>query len=60
VALLARTWAVVLGSEPEPSRRAAAAAFGVRAVDPDAAPEVVAAETGGRGADLVVEASGNP
>jgi threonine dehydrogenase-like Zn-dependent dehydrogenase len=59
-ALLARTGAVVLGSEPEPSRRAAAAAFGVRAVDPDAAPEVVAAETGGRGADLVVEASGNP
>jgi threonine dehydrogenase-like Zn-dependent dehydrogenase len=59
-ALLARTGAVVLGSEPEPSRRAAVAAFGVRAVDPDAAPEVVAAETGGRGADLVVEASGNP
>jgi 2-desacetyl-2-hydroxyethyl bacteriochlorophyllide A dehydrogenase len=59
-ALLARTGAVVLGSEPEPSRRAAAAAIGVRAVDPDAAAEVVAAETGGRGADLVVEASGNP
>ncbi|MDF2740069.1 MAG: Alcohol dehydrogenase zinc-binding domain protein [Actinomycetia bacterium] len=61
-ALLARTGAVILGSEPEPSRRAAAAAaaFGVRAVDPDAAAEVVAAETGGRGADLVVEASGNP
>jgi 2-desacetyl-2-hydroxyethyl bacteriochlorophyllide A dehydrogenase len=59
-ALLARTGAVVLGSEPEPARRAAAAAFGARAVDPDAAAEVVAAETGGRGADLVVEASGNP
>jgi 2-desacetyl-2-hydroxyethyl bacteriochlorophyllide A dehydrogenase len=59
-ALLGRTGAVVLGSEPEPARRAAAAAFGVRAVDPAATPEVVAAGTGGRGADLVVEASGNP
>ncbi|HWD43762.1 MAG TPA: zinc-binding alcohol dehydrogenase [Actinomycetota bacterium] len=59
-ALLGRTGAVVLGSEPEPARRAAAAAFGVRAVDPGAAPEAVAAGTGGRGADLVVEASGNP
>ena len=59
-ALLARTGAVVLGSEPEPARRAAAAAFGVRAADPDDAAEVVAALAGGRGADLVVEASGNP
>ena len=59
-ALLARTGAVVLGSEPEPARRAAAGAFGVRAIVPDDVPEVVAAETGGQGADLVVEASGNP
>jgi 2-desacetyl-2-hydroxyethyl bacteriochlorophyllide A dehydrogenase len=59
-ALLARTGAVVLGSEPEPARRAAAAAFGVRAADPDDAAEVVAALAGGRGADLVVDASGNP
>ena len=59
-ALLARTGAVVLGSEPEPARRAAAAAFGVRAADPDDAAEVLAAQAGGRGADLVVEASGNP
>jgi len=59
-ALLGRTGAVVLGAEPEPARRAAAAAFGVRAVDPAAAAEAVAADTGGRGADLVVEASGNP
>ncbi len=59
-ALLARAGAVVLGSEPDPARRAAAAAFGVRAVDPDDIAEVVAAATGGRGADLVVEASGNP
>jgi len=59
-ALLARAGAVVLGSEPEPVRRAAAEAFGVRAIAPGEIDEVVAAETGGRGADLVVEASGNP
>jgi 2-desacetyl-2-hydroxyethyl bacteriochlorophyllide A dehydrogenase len=59
-ALLARSGAVVLGSDPEPARQAAATAFGVRAVDPGDLPEVVAAGTGGRGADLVVEASGNP
>ena len=59
-ALLARAGAVVLGSEPDPARRAAAAAFGVRAADPDDLAEVVAAATGGRGADLVVEASGSP
>ena len=55
-ALLARTGAEVVGSEPRPARRAAAAAFGVRALHPDA----VADATGRRGADLVVEASGNP
>jgi 2-desacetyl-2-hydroxyethyl bacteriochlorophyllide A dehydrogenase len=59
-ALLARTGAVVLGSEPEPARRSAAQALGVRAVDPDEVEEAVAAQTGGRGADLVVESSGSP
>ncbi|HEX3212281.1 MAG TPA: zinc-binding alcohol dehydrogenase [Actinomycetota bacterium] len=59
-ALLIRTGAVVLGSDPEPARQAAARAFGVRAIDPDDLAEVVAAETGRRGADLVVEVSGNP
>jgi 2-desacetyl-2-hydroxyethyl bacteriochlorophyllide A dehydrogenase len=59
-ALLARAGAVVLGSEPEPARRAAAAAFGVQAMAPEEVAEAVAAGTGGRGADLVVEASGNP
>lgn len=59
-ALLARAGAVVLGSEPEPARRAAAGAFGVRAIAPEEVPGAVAAETGRRGADLVVEASGNP
>jgi 2-desacetyl-2-hydroxyethyl bacteriochlorophyllide A dehydrogenase len=58
--LLTRSGAVVLGSDPDPARQAAARAFGVKAIDPDDVPEVVAAETGRRGADLVVEASGNP
>jgi threonine dehydrogenase-like Zn-dependent dehydrogenase len=59
-AILARTGAVVVGSEPDPARRAAAGAFGVRAVDPGELAEAVGTGTGGRGADLVVEASGNP
>jgi 2-desacetyl-2-hydroxyethyl bacteriochlorophyllide A dehydrogenase len=59
-ALLARTGAVVLGSEPEPARRAAAGRFGVPALAPEAVAGAVADATGGRGADLVVEASGNP
>jgi threonine dehydrogenase-like Zn-dependent dehydrogenase len=59
-ALLARAGAVVLGSEPEPARRRAAEAFGVQAIAPDELPEAVAAGTGSRGADLVVETSGNP
>ncbi|HEV3495898.1 MAG TPA: zinc-binding alcohol dehydrogenase, partial [Actinomycetes bacterium] len=59
-ALLVRTGAVVVGAEPEPARRAAAQAFGVRAVGPDEVEELVTAQTGGRGADLVVESSGNP
>jgi 2-desacetyl-2-hydroxyethyl bacteriochlorophyllide A dehydrogenase len=59
-ALLQRAGAVVLGSEPEPARRAVAAAFGVRALAPEEVAGAVAAGTGGRGADLVVEASGNP
>jgi 2-desacetyl-2-hydroxyethyl bacteriochlorophyllide A dehydrogenase len=59
-ALLARAGAVVLGSEPEPSRRAAAEAFGVRVMPPEDVAGAVEAETRGRGVDLVVEASGNP
>jgi 2-desacetyl-2-hydroxyethyl bacteriochlorophyllide A dehydrogenase len=59
-ALLARTGTVVLGSEPVPARRASAGGFGVRAVAPDEVADALAEATGGRGADLVVEASGNP
>ncbi|HEY2958109.1 MAG TPA: zinc-binding alcohol dehydrogenase [Actinomycetota bacterium] len=59
-ALLERAGAVVLASEPQPGRRAAAAAFGVRAVAPDELAAALADQTRGRGADLVVEASGDP
>jgi 2-desacetyl-2-hydroxyethyl bacteriochlorophyllide A dehydrogenase len=58
--LLARTGAAVLGVEPEPARRAAADRVGVEALAPDAVAAAVADATGGRGADLVVEVSGNP
>jgi 2-desacetyl-2-hydroxyethyl bacteriochlorophyllide A dehydrogenase len=59
-ALLERSRAEVLGADPDPARREAAAAFGITAVAPETAGEAVEARTGGRGADLVVEASGNP
>jgi 2-desacetyl-2-hydroxyethyl bacteriochlorophyllide A dehydrogenase len=59
-ALLARAGAEVLGCEPLPARRAAASAFGVDSVPPERLQEAVAQRTGRRGADLVVEASGNP
>jgi 2-desacetyl-2-hydroxyethyl bacteriochlorophyllide A dehydrogenase len=59
-ALLPRAGAMVVASEPQPARRAAAAAFGVRALAPGEVGEAVAEATAGRGADLVVEASGNP
>jgi 2-desacetyl-2-hydroxyethyl bacteriochlorophyllide A dehydrogenase len=59
-ALLARAGARVLGSEPNPARRGAAARFGVDAVAPGELAERVAGDTRGRGSDLVVEASGSP
>jgi 2-desacetyl-2-hydroxyethyl bacteriochlorophyllide A dehydrogenase len=58
--LAARAGAAVVGADPASSRREAASALGVEAVDPGELPDVVAARTGGRGADVVVEASGNP
>jgi 2-desacetyl-2-hydroxyethyl bacteriochlorophyllide A dehydrogenase len=58
--LLARAGAEVLGSEPLPARRAAAGTFGVRGLAPDEVADAVAEGTGGRGADLVIEASGSP
>jgi 2-desacetyl-2-hydroxyethyl bacteriochlorophyllide A dehydrogenase len=59
-ALLARAGARVLGSEPDPARRRAAASFGVAAVVPPELQGRVSGATGGRGADVVVEATGSP
>jgi L-iditol 2-dehydrogenase len=47
--------------EPSQERRTAAASLGAdHAVDPDAVEDLLAELTGGRGADLVVEATGRP
>jgi 2-desacetyl-2-hydroxyethyl bacteriochlorophyllide A dehydrogenase len=59
-AVLARTGATVLGTDPKPWRREAASACGVDAVAPEALPDAVREATRGRGADLLVEASGDP
>jgi 2-desacetyl-2-hydroxyethyl bacteriochlorophyllide A dehydrogenase len=58
--LLARSGAVVVGSDPKPWRREAAQACGLEAVDPEGLADAVAAATRGRGVDFVVEATGNP
>ena len=58
--LLAQSGAVVVGSDPKPWRRDVAQACGVDAVEPDGLADAVAAATSGRGADFVVEATGNP
>jgi L-iditol 2-dehydrogenase len=48
-------------AEPSPSRRDQSLALGAhRAVDPAELDEVLAAESDGRGADVVIEASGRP
>jgi L-iditol 2-dehydrogenase len=53
--------AVVLVVEPSAGRREAAKAMGARhTTHPDGAADALAELTGGRGADLVVEASGRP
>jgi 2-desacetyl-2-hydroxyethyl bacteriochlorophyllide A dehydrogenase len=57
--LLART-GVVVGSDPKRWRREAAQTCGLEAVDPDGLAEAVATATRGRGADFIVEATGNP
>lgn len=58
--LLARAGARVIGAEPAAWRRTAAEHFGVTATTPDELSDSVARLTDGRGASLVVEASGNP
>ncbi|HXF35967.1 MAG TPA: zinc-binding alcohol dehydrogenase [Actinomycetota bacterium] len=59
-ALLARAGADVLGADPLPWRRRAAAGFGVRTTDPGETADAVARATRRAGADVVVEASGDP
>ena len=58
--LLQRAGAQVLGSEPRAWRRDLAASLGVAAVAPPELDPWVADETSGRGAPLLIEASGNP
>jgi 2-desacetyl-2-hydroxyethyl bacteriochlorophyllide A dehydrogenase len=57
--LLARSGAVV-GSDPKSWRREAAQACGLEVVDPEGLADAVATATKGRGADFIVEATGNP
>jgi 2-desacetyl-2-hydroxyethyl bacteriochlorophyllide A dehydrogenase len=59
-ALIERSGALVIGTDPLPWRQAAAASFGIRVVSPDAVEPAVTEATDGRGLDFVVEASGNP
>ena len=58
--LLQRSGTHVLGSEPVAWRRELAGSLGVDSVAPQGLDDRVAAATGGRGAPLLVEASGNP
>jgi 2-desacetyl-2-hydroxyethyl bacteriochlorophyllide A dehydrogenase len=59
-ALLVRAGGRVVASEPLEWRRAAAQPFGITAVAPDDVDETIGALSRGRGARVVVEASGNP
>ena len=58
--LLARSGAVVVGSDSKPWRREATEACGLEAVEPEALGDAVRAGSRGRGADVIVEATGNP
>jgi 2-desacetyl-2-hydroxyethyl bacteriochlorophyllide A dehydrogenase len=58
--LLMRSGAIVLASDPKPWRRDAAQACGLGATEPEGLRDAVHAATRGRGADVIVEASGNP
>lgn len=59
-ALLSLAGARVIGAEPQAVRREAAGRFGVRSVAPAQLEQAVLEATGGRGARMLVEASGNP
>jgi 2-desacetyl-2-hydroxyethyl bacteriochlorophyllide A dehydrogenase len=58
--LLVRSGATVVASDPKFWRRETARACGVEAVVPDELPDAVLAASSGRGADVLVEATGNP
>ncbi|HEV3407291.1 MAG TPA: zinc-binding alcohol dehydrogenase [Gaiellaceae bacterium] len=58
--LLARSGAHVVGSDPKPWRREAARSYGLQAVSPAEIGDAVAAASRGRGADALVEATGDP
>jgi 2-desacetyl-2-hydroxyethyl bacteriochlorophyllide A dehydrogenase len=58
--LLARSGAVVVGSDPTPWRREVTQACGLEAVEPEELGDAVRGTTRGRGADFIVEATGNP
>jgi 2-desacetyl-2-hydroxyethyl bacteriochlorophyllide A dehydrogenase len=58
--LLARSGAAVVGSDPKPWRRETARSCGLDAVAPEELREAVRAASRGRGADVLVEATGNP
>jgi 2-desacetyl-2-hydroxyethyl bacteriochlorophyllide A dehydrogenase len=58
--LLTRSGATVLASDPKPWRREAAQACGLEAVSPDELSDAVRVATDKRGADVLVEATGDP
>jgi 2-desacetyl-2-hydroxyethyl bacteriochlorophyllide A dehydrogenase len=58
--LLARGGAVVVASDPKPWRRETARALDLDAVAPGELADAVLAASRGRGADVLVEATGNP
>jgi threonine dehydrogenase-like Zn-dependent dehydrogenase len=57
---MARSGAIVVASDPKPWRREAARACALEAKAPDELPDAVVAASSGRGADVLVEATGNP
>ena len=58
--VLARGGAIVVGSDPKAWRREAARACGLETVEPEELADAVRVITAGRGADFIVEATGNP
>lgn len=58
--LLLRSGATIVGSDPKPWRRETAEVCGLEAVKPEALDDAVRTATRGRGADYIVEATGNP